>query len=263
MTLALYANGIYYVGMTGRQRPVIAVFASGSGTTFRATADAVAQGLVDFEIGLVITDHADAGVLHQVEEVNSLHGFAIKTELINKKKYPEGKQGRGQTIAEAEATLATLQAHHIDHLSLMGCLRIIAPQVIEAWGWKPEYAEKDTEYKGMYFARLSNTHPGILPATTDTFGIKTQEKVLEMGLTQTAQTFHVVATGVDTGPVIAENKVQAFPSGVYPGAEDTPERLFARVQRIEKAHLPLDLDAFLKDQRRFRQLFESAQSRAF
>jgi phosphoribosylglycinamide formyltransferase-1 len=263
MTLALYANGIYYVGMTGRQRPVIAVFASGSGTTFRATADAIAQGLVDFEIGLVITDHADAGVLRQVDEVNELHGFTIKTEVINKRKYPEGKQGRGQTVAEAEAMLAALETHHIDHLSLMGCLRIIAPQVIEAWGWKPEYAAKDTEHKGMYFARLSNTHPGILPATSDTYGISTQTRVLELGLTETAQTFHVVATGVDTGPVIAENKVQAFPSGVYPGAEDTPEKLFARVQRIEKAHLPLDLDSFLKNQRRFRQLFDSAQSRAF
>jgi phosphoribosylglycinamide formyltransferase-1 len=263
MTLALYANGIYYVGMTGRQRPVIAVFASGSGTTFRATADAVAQGLVDFEIGLVITDHADAGVLQYVDEVNELDGFAIKTEVINKKKYPEGRQGRGQTIAEAEALLAALEAHHIDHLSLMGCMRIIAPQVIDAWGWKPEYAEKDPEHKGMYFARLSNTHPGILPATTDTFGIRTQQKVLEMGLTETAQTFHVVATGVDTGPIIAENRVQIFPNGVYPGAEDTPEKVFARVRRIEKAHLPLDLDAFLKHQGRFRQLFDSAQSRAF
>jgi folate-dependent phosphoribosylglycinamide formyltransferase PurN len=135
----------------------------------------------------------------------------------------------------------------------MGCLRIIAPQVIEVWGWIPEYAARDQKHKGMYFARMSNTHPGILPATGDTFGIRTQVKVLDLNLDETAQTFHVVAVGVDTGPIIAENRVRAFPVSKYPAkAADTPEELFARVQRVEKAHLPLDLDTFLKDQARFR-----------
>lgn len=234
--------------MTGQHRPRVAVFASGSGTTFRATADAIAAGIVDFDIVLVITDHEDAGVLGQVDEVNQIHGFSIQTEVINRKRYPEGKQGRGQTAAEAEATLKVLETHHADHFVLMGCLRIIAAQVIEVWGWKPEYAAKDPAHQGMYLARMSNTHPGILPETTDTYGINTQAKVLELGLHETAHTFHVVAVGVDTGPTIAENRVRAFSSKEYPDNADTPEQLFARVQRIEKAHLPLDLDAFLKDQ---------------
>jgi phosphoribosylglycinamide formyltransferase-1 len=234
--------------MTGQHRAKVAVFASGSGTTFRAAADAIAAGVVNFDIVLVITDHEDAGVLRQVEEVNKLHGFSIKTEVINRKRYPEGKQGRGQTTAEAEATLKALEVHGIDHFALMGCLRIIATQVIETWGWKPEYAKKDPVHQGMYLARMSNTHPGILPETTDTYGINTQAKVLELGLHETAHTFHVVAVGVDTGPTITENRVRAFPAGDYPLNPDTPEELFARVQRVEKAHLPLDLDAFLKDQ---------------
>jgi phosphoribosylglycinamide formyltransferase 1 len=239
--------------MSGRHHPVVAIFASGSGTTFRATVDAISQGLVDFRIGLVITDHAEAGVLEQVREVNELYGFDIQTEVINRKRYPAGKQGRGQTIAEAEATLLALEQYKVDHFALMGCLRIIAPQVIEVYGWKPEYARKDLKYQGMYLSRMSNTHPGILPATTDTYGIQTQEKALELGLVETAQTLHVVAVGVDTGPIIAENRVSAFPSSEYPATmSDSPEQLFARVQRVEKAHLPLDLDGFLKDQAVFR-----------
>src|SRR5687767_10870012 len=189
--------------MTDRQRPVIAVFASGSGTTFQATADAIHDGLVDFTIGLVITDREDAGVLDRVADVNRRYGFTIKTAIINKKRYPDGAQGRGQTRAEAEAMLRALEENSIDHLVLMGCLRIIAPQVIEAYGWKPEYAETDTVHQGVYLARMSNTHPGILPATGDTFGIHTQKRVLEAGLDETAHSFHVVATGVDTGPIIA------------------------------------------------------------
>jgi phosphoribosylglycinamide formyltransferase-1 len=231
-------------------RPVIAVFASGGGSTFRATAEAMAAKLVDFTIGLVITDHDDAGVLQQVAEVNKLYHFTIATEVINKKRYPGGAQARGQTAEEATATCQALRQHHIDHLCLMGCLRIIGQEVITTYGWRPEYATEDPANQGKYRTRMTNTHPGILPATTDTFGIHTQEKVLELGLRETAHTFHAVATGVDTGPIIAEHRVAAFPSQLYKTAADTPEQLFARVQRIEKAYLPLDIDAFLKDQRR-------------
>lgn len=231
--------------MNNSKRPRVAVFASGSGSTFQAVAEAIQQGLVDFDIVLVITDHEDAGVLERVKRLNDSGEFSIQTEVINRKRYPDGPQGRGQTQAEAEAMLCALQAHKIDHLALMGCLRIIAQQVIEAYGWRPEYAKKDPKHQGMYLARMTNTHPGILPATTDTFGIHTQEQVLALGLDQTAQTFHVVAAGVDKGPVIAQHPVRAY-------ATDTPEKLFARVQRIEKAHLPLDLDAFLKDQARYK-----------
>lgn len=227
--------------MSGEYKPRVAVFASGGGTTFRAVADAIAAGLVNFEICLVISDHADAGVLQHVADLNKQHGWQIATEIINKKLYPDGKQGRGQTVAETKATIASLKKHKADHLVLLGCLRIIADQVIQAYGWQPSYALRDPKTKGMYFARMTNTHPGILPATTDTFGIHTQESALQQGLSETAQTFHVVATGVDKGPVVAEHRVKILPG-------DTPDTLLARVQKVEKANIAFDLDGFLKDQ---------------
>lgn len=235
--------------MRSHTKPRVAVFASGGGSTFRAVADTIAEELVDFEIVLVITDHEDAGVLQQVAAVNKLYKFSIATAVINKKHFPGQPQGRGQTGEEAAETLRLLKQHNIDHLALMGCLRIIAEQVVESYGWKPEYATQDSKFKGIYLARMSNTHPGILPATGDTHGIHTQESVLAKGLTQTAQTFHVVATGIDTGPTIAEHLVPAFPTSKFPASlSDTPEKLFARVQKIEKANLAFDLDAFLKNQ---------------
>jgi len=237
--------------MSKRQRPIIAVFASGGGTTFQAVADAIHDGLVDFSIGLLITDQEDARVLDRVAMINKEYSFGIKTIIINKKRYPGGPQDRGQTRAEAAATIAALKEHHIDHLCLMGCLRIIATQVIEAYGWRPEYAARDPENQGIYKVRLTNTHPGIVPATNDTFGVHTQEKVLSLGLRETAHTLLAVTGGVDDGPIIAEHRVAVFPPSLYPSElADTPEKLFARVQRVEKAHLPLDLDAFLKHQER-------------
>jgi phosphoribosylglycinamide formyltransferase-1 len=233
--------------MTDGQRPVLAIFASGSGTTFQAVADAVHDGLVAFSIGLVITDREQAGVLDKVADVNRRYGMDIKTAIINKKRYPEGPQGRGQTIGEAHAMLAALEEHRIDHICLMGCLRIIAKQVIDEWGWRPEYAGQDPAHGGLRLARMSNTHPGIFPETVDTFGLRTQQKVLDMGLRETAHTLHVVAAGVDEGPIIAEHRVPVYaPAHYHSELADTPAQLFARVQRIEKAYLPLDLDAFLR-----------------
>jgi len=231
-------------------RPKIAVFASGHGTTFRAVAEAVHDGLVDFDIALLVCDHDNVGVLDHAQEVNQLYGMDIKVEIINKKRYPGGQRQRGQTVEEAKATLAVLKANDIDHVALIGYWRIVGQEVTDEYGWKPEYAKADPKHRGMYLARMSNTHPGILPATQDTYGVPAQAKALELGLKETAHTLLVVSnSGIDDGPVIAENRVPVFAPSKYPSKmADTPEKLFARVQRIEKAHLPLDLDAFLKDQ---------------
>jgi phosphoribosylglycinamide formyltransferase-1 len=239
--------------MPKMHRPRVAVFASGHGTTFRAVADAVHDGLADFEIALLICDHDDVGVLDHAKEVNRLYGMNIKVEIINKKRYPGGARRRGQTTEEAEATLRVLEENNIDHVALIGFWRIVGPEVTAEYGWTPEFAAKDPKHRGLYLARMSNTHPGILPATTDTYGVPAQAKVLELGLKETAHTLLVVTSGgIDDGPVIAENRVPVFAPGKYPSKlADTPEKLFARVQRVEKAHLPLDLDKFLKDQQEF------------
>jgi len=155
-------------------RPRLAVFASGAGTTFRAVADAIHNGLVDFDISLVISDREDAGVLEQVDEVNRLYNFAINKKIISRERYPDGPQGRGQTQAEAEATCNALRDHRIDHLALIGCLRIIAPQVIEAYGWKPEYAHQDPgntkvgidhgrAQRTLAFCLIRPTHSALIP----------------------------------------------------------------------------------------------------
>jgi folate-dependent phosphoribosylglycinamide formyltransferase PurN len=238
--------------MKAKSQRRVAVFASGSGTTFRATADAIRQGIVDFAICLVITDREDAGVIKQVEEVNRLHGSNIAVEIINQKRYPGGARGRGQTDEEATAMCAALQQAKIDHLCLMGGLRIIGQEVVDRYGWRPNYGKQDPQHGGIYLARMSNTHPGILPATRETFGLGTQQRALELGLTETAHTLHLVAAGLDDGPIIAQHPVKIFRSADYPGDQaDTPEKLFDRVQRIEKANLPLDIEAFLKEQARF------------
>ena len=76
--------------------------------------------------------------------------------------------------------------------------------------------------------RIVNTHSAPLPEFPGAHPI---EDVLAAGVPETAATVHYVDEGVDTGPVIAVERVS-----VQPG--DTVESLRARVQAVEHELLP-------------------------
>jgi phosphoribosylglycinamide formyltransferase-1 len=73
-----------------------------------------------------------------------------------------------------------------------------------------------------------NVHPSLLPEFPGTTPI---EDALAAGVAETGVTVHFVDEGVDTGPVIAQERVP-----VEPG--DTPESLRARIQAAEHRLLP-------------------------
>jgi phosphoribosylglycinamide formyltransferase-1 len=76
--------------------------------------------------------------------------------------------------------------------------------------------------------RIVNTHPAPLP---DFPGAHPLEDVLAAGVAETAATVHYVDEGVDTGPVIAVERVPVR-------GDDTVETLRARVQAVEHRLLP-------------------------
>jgi formyltetrahydrofolate-dependent phosphoribosylglycinamide formyltransferase len=76
--------------------------------------------------------------------------------------------------------------------------------------------------------RIVNTHSAPLPGFPGPHPI---EDVLAAGVPETAATIHFVDEGVDTGPVIAAERVP-----VEPG--DTVESLRSRVQAVEHRLLP-------------------------
>jgi phosphoribosylglycinamide formyltransferase 1 len=79
-----------------------------------------------------------------------------------------------------------------------------------------------------FAGRIVNTHSAPLPAFP---GPRPIEDVLAAGVDQTAATVHYVDEGMDTGPVIAAERV-----AVRPG--DTAETLRTRVQAVEHRLLP-------------------------
>jgi phosphoribosylglycinamide formyltransferase 1 len=73
-----------------------------------------------------------------------------------------------------------------------------------------------------------NVHPSLLPAFP---GAHAVEDALAAGVGETGVTVHLVDEGVDTGPVIAQERVP-----VEPG--DTPDSLHRRLQAVEHRLLP-------------------------
>ena len=79
-----------------------------------------------------------------------------------------------------------------------------------------------------YGGRIVNTHSAPLPEFPGAHPI---EDVLAAGVPETAATVHYVDEGIDSGPVIAAERVPVYP-------EDTVETLRERVQAVEHRLLP-------------------------
>lgn len=222
--------------MVELHRPGIAVLASGSGSTAEAFIHATQDGRVDAEVGLVICNNPPekAGIYDRIARLNQQYSLDIETTEISGKTHPDGNVGRSQTLAEAAAICGRVSRGDFVHVALMGYMKMVRGELVEEFGWLPHFSS-------VYEARMSNTHPGPLPETEDTYGIHTSERVLELGLTASRHTVHIVASSIDRGPKIAEHPVEVL-------ADDTPQDLFDRVQIVEKTALPYALDKFLKEQ---------------
>ncbi len=217
-------------------KPRVAILASGGGTTAEAFIRAGQNGEINVNVGLVICSRKNAGIFERVENLNKEFDLHIECVLINQQTHPAGHGehvGRGdQTAGEEAAILATILGGSYDLVALMGYMKRVGPNLIEAFGWQPDYTS-------LFQAKMVNTHPGLLPDTKGFYGLHIQEYVLEHHLPYGGQTLHIVSDEYDEGPIVAEHKVP-----VEPG--DTPSALFERVQAVEKQYLPRDIEDFIK-----------------
>jgi phosphoribosylglycinamide formyltransferase-1 len=73
-----------------------------------------------------------------------------------------------------------------------------------------------------------NVHPSLLPAFP---GAHAVEEQLAAGVAESGATVHLVDEGVDSGPVLAQERVPVL-------AGDTPETLHERIKSVEHRLLP-------------------------
>lgn len=233
-------------------RPRLAILASGDrktgggGSTMEQLIRDSQNAVLNAEIVLVVCNNppGTVAVYDRIERLNAEFGLKIKILTINQFSHPGGQQARGQTLQESAAIVRALEQHRIDFVICLGYMKQLNGSLIKKYGWLPDYAKQDPEHRGIYHARLANTHPGILPATADTYGLRASERALELGLTETAATLHVIASGIDEGPVIAKTPVPIIKG-------ETAEQIFANVQSAEKANLGRMLNDHLQARANF------------
>ncbi|HEY8842661.1 MAG TPA: phosphoribosylglycinamide formyltransferase [Gaiellaceae bacterium] len=171
---------------------MIGVLVSGEGTNLQALIDA---GL---PIACVASNKPDARALERAEQAG------IATEAFPAEAYANRDERDAAMAAWLEARGARL-------VVCAGYMHLLRPSFLE-----------------RFPGRVVNTHSAPLP---DFPGARPIEDVLEAGVPETAATVHYVDEGVDSGPVIAVERVPVL-------AGDDVSSLRARVQAVEHRLLP-------------------------
>lgn len=177
----------------------ISVLVSGGGTNLQAVIDGIEDGtLRDAKIVRVISSNPNVYSLERARKHN------IDAMVIGKSNYPNGKE-------RTKAIIAALDEAETDLVILAGYMSILEPSLIEA-------------YRG----RIINIHPSLIPKFCGAgfYGKHVHEAVLAAGENESGATVHYVDEGVDTGPVVIQEKVPVI-------AGDTVETLAARVLETE------------------------------
>jgi phosphoribosylglycinamide formyltransferase 1 len=171
---------------------VIGVLVSGEGTNLQALIDA---GL---PIAVVASNKSGVRALERAEAAG------IETAVFAASDY-ESREERDVALAQ------WLQSRGVELVVLAGYMHLFRKPFFDYYG-----------------GRIVNTHSAPLPEFPGAHPI---EDVLAAGVDQTAATIHYVDEGIDTGPVIAVERVPVLP-------DDTVDTLRARVQQVEHRLLP-------------------------
>lgn len=181
----------------------IGVLASTKGTDLQAIIDEINDGtLPDVEVAIVLSNKKNAYALERarLQEIKAL--FVDPSDKT--------KEEYDQELA------AILKEHQVDLVCLIGYMRILTPDFIK-----------------HFPRRIINVHPALMPKFSGPgfYGKNVHEAVLEAAETETGCTIHIVDEGVDTGEILAQEKIAIAP-------DDTPETLKEKVQALEKKLYP-------------------------
>lgn len=188
-------------------RKKLAIFASGRGSNAEALHDAIKAGTINGDIVVVVTDHADAGVIERAERWNV-------TVIVIERKGFESKDAFEQAMIDAIAPYSP------DGIVLAGYMRLLGPTFI-------------TPYEN----RILNIHPALLPSFS---GLHAQGQAVVAGVKVSGCTVHFVDTGMDSGPIIMQNTVPVY-------ADDTEDTLAERLLPIEHVTYKEALALFCDD----------------
>lgn len=172
----------------------IVVLISGSGSNLRALLEACDNPLFPAKILAVGSDKAATGLSHAEE-------FGVPTFVVE----PDLFDSREQW---SQVLLRNVQYHNPDLVILAGFMKVLPEGFVSALSPK-----------------LINMHPSLLPAFPGAHAVR---DALNAGVSTTGATVHIVDSGVDTGPVLAQREI-AIAAGI------TESDLHEQIKSIERS----------------------------
>ena len=250
--------------MKDNDLPKVVIWGDGQGSTFRATVNAINADIVRFDVVGVITTSKEAGILEHVRYANKNYSMNIRTLIV------PGKPGRRQDVKTQQKVLSFLKDCNAQSLVLMGALVIMGDLIVKSLNGDLQVEELPRDIDGAkklmvkdgnfytlpsYFPKLeknpgkyglTNSHPAPTLVTANTHGVGAQKRMLRLRSSNSAVTYHAVASSIDTGPILAAHifSTNILLSDNYDISEldEQADRLNKKAQRIEKAYLPLDVE---------------------
>jgi phosphoribosylglycinamide formyltransferase-1 len=183
----------------------LGVLISGRGSNLQAIVDAVAEGRLDAQIAVVISNRAQAAGLDRARDagIETLHidhrAFAARDDFDR-------------------ALVDALRARGVGLVCLAGFMRLVGAPMLDAF---PD--------------AILNIHPSLLPAFP---GVDAQRQALAYGVKVTGVTVHLVTPELDGGPIIVQRTVPVLD-------DDSVESLSARILVEEHRAYPEAIKAVL------------------
>jgi phosphoribosylglycinamide formyltransferase-1 len=171
----------------------LVVLISGGGSNLRALLEASEDAEFPARVVAVGADRDAEGFAHAEE-------YGIPT-------FATALSNFADRDAWGEALVEQIQVWKPDLVILSGFMKLLPPRVIEALG-----------------PNLINTHPAYLPEFPGAHGVR---DALAAGVEQTGASVILVDNGVDSGPIIAQQRVPVLPG-------DTEHSLHNRIKPVER-----------------------------
>jgi len=171
----------------------LVVLISGGGSNLRSLLEASEHADFPARVIAIGADRDADGLAHAED-------FGIPTFTVAYSNYPD-RESWGQAL------LKQIQHWQPDLVVLSGLMRLLPPSVVAAL--EPN---------------LINTHPAYLPEFPGAHGVR---DAIAAGVTHTGASVIAVDTGVDSGPIIAQERVAIHPN-------DTESTLHDRIKIVER-----------------------------
>ena len=171
----------------------LVVLISGGGSNLRSLLEASEDAEFPARVIAVGADRDAEGLLHAEE-------FGIPTFSVSLANFADRE-------AWGDALLEQIRLWNADLVVLSGFMKLLPPRVVDALS-----------------PNLINTHPAYLPEFPGAHGVR---HALAAGVEQTGASVIIVDNGVDSGPIISQQRIPVLPG-------DTENELHDRIKLVER-----------------------------